>query len=66
MTRRKKTLTEMAYTASERYVRFCYGKEWRDCDNEDRRLAAASANGFFLGYFSGRRAERRAAKRRDG
>jgi hypothetical protein len=64
MTRRK-TLADLAYTASERYVRAMHGKDWRS-DREQRLNIATSANGFFDGYLAGRRAERRAAKRRDG
>ena len=63
MTRRK-TLADLAYTASERYVRFRYGKGWRD--KGDHVFTATEATAFFDGYLTGRRAERRAAKRRDG
>jgi hypothetical protein len=58
MTRRKKTLAEMARDAAARAVAAMGFMRSDDC--------ASFLRGYFRGYLAGRRAERRAAKRRDG
>ena len=65
MSRRKKTLEEIANQAAERRVCCFFGQDWRDSISAE--AIYEHALGYYHGYLAGRRAERRAAaKRRAG
>jgi hypothetical protein len=64
MTRRKKTLTEMAEDAADKEATAL--ASYITPATTARAEVARYRTGYVDGYLAGRRAERRAAKRRDG